>query len=72
MGINNIEVLVADTPEEPKKPRCSRCNMDSYEGEISIEIAREKLFSFSLCGFCLPIMRDRLIGWVENQMNIIR
>jgi hypothetical protein len=72
MGIHNIEALSTEaqplrTPSE--KPRCARCNIEGYDGEITIEVAREKLFSFSLCGFCLPIVRDRLIGFVENQMN---
>lgn len=72
MGINNIDVLVAE-PEEPKKPRCTRCNIEGYEGEISIKFSHGENWSrssFSLCGFCLPIVRDRLIGFVEDQMNV--
>jgi hypothetical protein len=45
-------------------PKCDRCNAPAYEGEIKIE-SKELHITYKLCGYCLPIVRDKIAGYIQ-------
>lgn len=45
-------------------PRCARCGAYSYEGEVKVD---DK--TFSLCGFCLPIVKGKITGFIEDHVR---
>jgi hypothetical protein len=56
-------------------PRCSRCNIESYGGEVKITVTgtdteeiTEKVYS--LCGYCLPIVAAKLQFTIEPYLLI--
>jgi len=60
MGINNLQT-----------PRCSRCNAESYGGEIKITATNQKDVSGSLCAYCLPIVYGKVVGHLEDQVDAL-
>ena len=48
-------------------PLCARCNAHSYKGEVTVGDKR-----FSLCGYCLPVVEAKLIGFIEDNVQNLR
>ncbi len=48
-------------------PKCARCNHPSYGGEIRILVAEEEK-TYSLCGYCLPIVSARIHFVIESNL----
>lgn len=45
-------------------PQCARCNNYSYAGEVVVDDRR-----FSLCGYCLPIVKAKIVGFIEDHVR---
>lgn len=51
--------------------RCSRCGINSYAGEITVSVRQDHqngVKAYSLCGYCLPIVSDHLVGYIESNL----
>lgn len=54
-------------------PKCARCNRNDYGGEIKVDV---RLFglsgseTYSLCGFCLPIVHGKLAGFIQDHVVV--
>ena len=51
-------------------PKCARCNRPDYGGEIKIDDSTGGVKTFSFCGFCLPIMRAKIEGIVNDHIDL--
>lgn len=47
--------------------KCARCNIDAYAGEIKIVMDHTE-YTYSLCPYCLPIVKARLVYFMESQV----
>lgn len=56
-------------------PRCSRCRIEAYGGEITLDVrsnggATRTSTTKSYCGYCLPVVSNQLQGIISDHTDV--